>query len=132
MAENITKTDLDHPVFVLETAAIHRWLDGDPDGFLEISADDVLYTDPFTVGWLVGKEALTRVYDSIRGQVHADRFAFVDPRVIEIGDAVVLDFDFVSWGGGEVRWHCTEVYRRAGETWQIVSTHWSFQPAPAA
>jgi len=131
MAENITKTDLRHPVFLLETAAMHRWLDGDPDGFLDICADDVLYTDPGTVGWVVGKDALTVCYSAIRGQIHADRFDFVDPRVIEIGDAVVLNYDFVSWGGEEVRWHCTEVFRRAGDTWRLVTTHWSFQPEPA-
>ncbi len=31
----------------LETAALHRWGHGDPDGFLEISAPDVTYFDPF-------------------------------------------------------------------------------------
>lgn len=31
----------------LEKAALTRWGKGDPDGFLEISAPDVVYFDPF-------------------------------------------------------------------------------------
>jgi len=132
MAEDITTTDLDHPVYLLEVAAMHRWLDGDPDGFLEISADDVVYTDPFTTGWLIGKPALQACYDQVRGQLHADRFEFVEPHITQIGDAAVLTYDFVSWGEDATRWHCTEVFRHADGQWRIVATHWSFQPAPKA
>ena len=31
----------------LEKAALDRWCKGDPTGFLEISAPDVVYFDPF-------------------------------------------------------------------------------------
>jgi hypothetical protein len=49
-------------------------------------------------------------------------------RVQAIGDAAVLTFNFVSYGGtdGALRWNCTEVYRRFGSQWRIVQTHWSF------
>lgn len=52
-----------------------------------------------------------------------------------IGDAAILTFNFVSWNedGGKSHWNCTEVYRRAADTWRIVQTHWSFtQPGQAA
>jgi hypothetical protein len=132
MPQDLTVSDLRHPVLALETAAMHRWLSGDPDGFLELSAADVVYTDPATDGWLVGLPALTALYEGLRGRVHAERFAFVDPRVLELGDGAVLTFDLHSWAGegAPVRWHCTEVYRRAGTSWQIASTHWSFAPEP--
>jgi len=126
--EDLTTAPPQHPVFALEVAAMRQWLTGDPDGYLEISAPDVVYTDPFMVGWLSGHDALASLYDGLRGTIHADRFAFTNPCVMEIGDAAVLTFDFVSWGDDETRWHCTEVYRRLDDTWQIVSTHWSFQP----
>jgi hypothetical protein len=39
----------------------------------------------------------------------------------------VLTFNYVSYAGEtENRWNCTEVYRRAGERWQIIQTHWSY------
>jgi hypothetical protein len=53
----------------------------------------------------------------------------INPKVQRIGDAAVLTFNFVSYGGNEngLRWNCTEVYRHdAGGTWQIIQTHWSF------
>jgi hypothetical protein len=42
------------------------------------------------------------------------------------GDAAVLTFNYVGYVGEEVhRWNCTEVYRRTGDTWRIIQTHWS-------
>lgn len=51
-----------------------------------------------------------------------------DAKVQFVGDAAVLTFNFVSYGGTEdaFRWNCTEVYRRSGPTLQIIQTHWSF------
>ncbi len=45
-----------------------------------------------------------------------------------VGDAAVLTFNFVSYGGSDdgMRWNCTEVYRRSGTSWEIIQTHWSF------
>ncbi|MDQ7992639.1 MAG: DUF4440 domain-containing protein [Propionicimonas sp.] len=132
MATDETLTDLRHPVLALETAAMHRWLSGDPDGFLELSADDVVYTDPVTEGWIVGREGLTALYRQLRGLVHAERFAFLDPRVVEGGGLAVLTFDLESWDDGSepVRWHCTEAYRKDDGGWRIVATHWSRPQRP--
>lgn len=117
-----------HPVIGLEKAALARWCSGDPSGFLELSAPDVTYFDPFLPARLVGLEKLTAYYGGIRGKISAPRYEMIDPHVTEIGDAAVLTFRFVSFGGSEgaeMRWNCTEVYRREGEDWRIVQTHWS-------
>jgi hypothetical protein len=52
----------------------------------------------------------------------------LNPRVQRIGEAAVLTFNFVSYGGNEdaLRWNCTEVFRRRGEAWRLAQTHWSF------
>jgi hypothetical protein len=45
------------------------------------------------------------------------------------GGAAVLTFNFVSYGGSEgaeMRWNCTEVYRKEPDAWLIILTHWSF------
>lgn len=55
-------------------------------------------------------------------------FEIIDPIVTYIGDAAVLTFNFISYGGSEgarMRWNCTEVYRRSAEKWRIIQTHWS-------
>jgi len=101
--------------------------DGDPSGFLEICADDVVYFDPFLDRRIDGLPALTDYYESLRGRIRAERFELIDPRVQLVGDGAVLTFNFTSLdGGGAVsRWNCTEVFRRTGEAWRLIQTHWS-------
>lgn len=115
-------------IIAMEQAALDRWCNGDPSGFLEISAPDVVYFDPFLDRRLDGLPALTEYYESLRGKIRAARYEMVDPAVNLIGDAAVLTFRFISAGetGDEYRWNCTEVYRRSNGVWQIVQTHWSF------
>jgi hypothetical protein len=123
------ETDILH----LEERALARWCQGDPGGFLELSAPEVVYFDPFLPQRLDGLAALTAYYEGLRGRISAERFELLRPSVQRIGDAAVLTFNFVSWGGGqEHRWNCTEVYRRDPAGWRIVQTHWSFAGAAAA
>ncbi len=119
----------------LEEEALARWCRGDPGGFLEISAPDVVYFDPFLPQRLDGLPALTAYYEGLRGKVSAESWELLRPLVQLAGAAAVLTFNFVSTGaGGDVqRWNCTEVYRRDPAGWRIVQTHWSFTgPARAA
>ena len=122
-------------IIALERTALERWCNGDPSGFLEISAPEVVYFDPFLPRRIDGLKALSAYYESLRGKVYAKRFELLNPAVQMIGDAAILTFNFVSWAedGGKSRWNCTEVYRRAADAWRIVQTHWSFtQPGQAA
>lgn len=126
------KEDIGQTLIGLEQAALDRWCRGDPSGFLEISAPDVVYFDPFLPRRLDGLDALTAYYESLRGTVRADGWEMLNPDVKMIGDAAVLTFNFASWAGSgdRYRWNCTEVYRRSpaaqGSAWRIVQTHWSF------
>lgn len=126
--------DIAREIIGLEERALRRWCDGDPSGFLEISADDVVYFDPFLERRIDGLPALTAYYESLRGKVGAAHFELLNPLVQVVGDAVVLTFNYVSYGAGDERsrWNCTEVYRRAGASWRLVQTHWSFTLARRA
>ncbi len=42
-----TQSDIAQQIIALEENALRRWCAGDPSGFLEISAEDVVYFDPF-------------------------------------------------------------------------------------
>ena len=119
--------DVSQTIIGMERAALERWGKGDPSGFLEISADDVVYFDPYQERRLNGIAELRELYESIRGQVSIARFDLVAPLVQVCGDLAVLTFNYVAEGTNEVssRWNCTEVYRRAGSTWRIIQTHWS-------
>jgi hypothetical protein len=118
----------------LETAALQRWGQGDPSGFLEISAPGVSYFDPFLASRIDGLPALSVYYDSIRGKVHIDRFELLNPVVVAVAELAVLTFNFVSCSGADLqRWNCTEVYRLSSVGWRIVQTHWSLvQPLNAS
>jgi ketosteroid isomerase-like protein len=126
--------EISFEIINMERAALDRWGRGDPDGFLEISAPDVAYFDPFLPGRIDGLSALRKYYAELRGQIFIDSYEIVDPEVKVQGDIAILTYCFVSRGGGdEMRWNTTEVYRLGDDGWRIVHTHWSFtQPVLAS
>ena len=65
---------LEEELLDMERKALARWVSGDPSGFLEISAPDVVYFDPYRERRVDGLEALTRIYEELRGKVSAARF----------------------------------------------------------
>jgi uncharacterized protein (TIGR02246 family) len=121
-------TDDAAQVLALERAALDRWGNGDPSGFLEISAADVVYFDPLLDRRIDGRDALAAHYEPFRGKIFITRYEMGNAKVQVVGDAAVLTFNFVSYGGTEdaFRWNCTEVYRRTGRSWEIIQTHWSY------
>ena len=129
-------TDLDvaETILELERAALERWGRGDPEGFLEISAPDLSYFDPFIERRLDGLAALRSMYEQIRGKIHIDRFEIIEPRVQVAGDVAVLTFRFTSYSNGSsIDWNTTEVYQRGEAGWRIIHTHWAFhQPQLAS
>ncbi len=122
-----TSSSVAQTIIELERAALARWAKGDPSGFLEICAQDVVYFDPFQERRLNGIEELRALYEMIRGSVSIARFELIDPIVQAVDDMAVLTFNYVAEGSDEVisRWNCTEVYQRQEGRWQIVQTHWS-------
>jgi len=131
MAE--TRSD-GHEVVALERAALERWGKGDPSGFLEICAPDVVYFDPGLERRIDGLDALTRYYEGLRGTVSFERFELINPLVQVVGAAAVLTFNYASYGrgGAPSRWNCTEVFRRTDDAWRIIQTHWSYTIAKRA
>ncbi len=131
------KGDLDgisKTIIAMEHAALERWGNGDPSGFLEICAPDVVYFDPSLERRIDGLDQLSQYYEGIRGKVSISRFELINPLVQIAGDAAVLTFNYVSYGGSEdeYRWNCTEVYRRKDDRWEIIQTHWSYTKAVRA
>ena len=113
-------------IIALERAALERWGKGDPGGFIELAADDIVYFDPFLAARLNGREEFVRLMESIRGQVQVDRFELLDPRVQASRDLAILTFNFVSWPERPMcRWNATEAYRREGDRWRLIHQHWS-------
>lgn len=116
----------EHEVLRMERAALDRGARGDVTGFLEISADDVVYFDPDQYRRLDGIAALTKLYEPMIGQGQVDSYELINPKVQECGDAAVLTFNYESvTDGKKTGWNCTEVYRKGPQGWRIIQTHWS-------
>ncbi len=113
-------------IIALERAALDRWGAGDPSGYLEISAPEVTYFDPFLERRVDGHAALSAWYAPLRGTIHIDRYELIEPKVQVYGETAVLTFNLLSHSGATtMRWNCTEVYHQTKEGWRIVQTHWS-------
>jgi ketosteroid isomerase-like protein len=133
--EKITmkNTEVQQTLIDMESAALERWRQGDPDGFMEIIAEDYTYFDPFINERVDGYSNIKKIYDDIRGQVSFDSFELISPNVQVYGDVAVLTFNFKSFGklsdgttGERTHWHTTEVFKKYDESWKLISTHWSF------
>jgi len=123
-------SDVATEIINLERAALDRWGKGDPSGFLEICAPDVVYFDPFLKRRLDGLDELTAHYEGIRGKIQIERYELLNPLVQGSEALAVLTFNYASWGNeGESRWNCTEAYRRDAAGWRIIQTHWSYTNA---
>jgi hypothetical protein len=110
----------------IEKSALEKWNKGDPSGFLEISAMDVVYFDPFTEQRLDGLDKLTNLYNSIRGQIKVEKYDLINPNVQSVKNMAVLTYNLISVSGDSIqKWNCTEVYRVDHKKWKIIQTHWS-------
>ncbi len=124
--------DIKTTIIELEKQALAQWNKGNPDGFLDLSADDVVYIDPAFESKLEGKKALEDYYNTVRGKIRIDLYKMIDPVVQVTPEAAVLTYNYEAQRDGLVfRMNCTEVYRLTPtKKWQIIHTHWSFvQPS---
>jgi len=112
----------------LEKQALELWNNGNPDGFLDLSSDNVVYIDPAFENKLEGKKALEEYYNPIRGKVKIDLYKMINPIVQLSSDVAVLIYDYEAQRDGQVfKMHCTEVYKPdTSKQWKIIHTHWSF------
>jgi ketosteroid isomerase-like protein len=115
-----------------------RWGKGDPQGFVEIFADEVTYFDPSTERRVDGIEAMRKLFAPITGLVKLSRYEILNPDVYRRGELAVLSYNLVTYGqrpdGAQqvTRWNVSEAYAQLGGKWKIVHSHFSLtQPQPA-
>jgi ketosteroid isomerase-like protein len=131
-------------IISLERSALDRWIRADPDGYLDLYANDATYFDPFVERRVDGREELITRLAPMRDVAlpfSEPRYDMIDPVVVVVDEVAVLTFNLVNYGmpSGSAeetvlaRWNATEVYREIDGEWRIVHTHWSFtQPQLAA
>ncbi len=124
---------MNNNILILEKAAMERWRVGDPMGFVEISAQDICYVDPGLVKPILGLDAYQAYMQQLEGKIHYQRSEFIAPKIVEIGDAALLTYNYRSSTltpegtvSSQTPWNSTEVYFKCGGEWRIVHNHWSF------
>jgi ketosteroid isomerase-like protein len=120
----------------LERSALDRWIRLDPQGYLDLQAEEVTYFDPFTESRVDGLEAMrlrAAAIKNVKLPFTDPRCEMSNPKVQHHGDVALLTFNLVNYGklaDGQdrvlARWNSTEVYQRIGGTWRIIHSHWSF------
>jgi len=119
--------EISEKIIALEKGALEKWNQGDPSGYLKISAEDVTYFDPVTEKRLEGLDNLTKYYEPIKGIIEVSRYEMVNPKVTAVNNMAILTFTLHTYKGEVLSmWNCTEVYRLEPDgQWKIIHTHWS-------
>ena len=114
-------------IVAMERAALDLSDAGDVKGFLDISSPDVVYQDPALTKPIVGLEALTAYYAKFPNNGEPSQGEMKNTQVQVYGDTAILSFHYTVRRHDTVlrEWNCTEVYRKGGDAWRIVNTHWS-------
>src|SRR5262245_53625860 len=118
-------------ILTLERAALDRWGQGDPGGFLDLYATDISYFDPVTAARIDGHPAMVDYYRPWIGKIQVLRYEMRSPQVVVDGNLALLTYNLVNYirdaNGGETvgtRWNSTTVYQRRGDTWKAIHSHW--------
>ena len=121
-------------IIALERAALDRWNNGDPGGYLDTYAPEISYFDPTTEKRIDGIEAMRAYYAPLAGKIHVDRYEMRNVSVQRQGDVVALSYNLynsgVTFGGQPVSpnrpWNSSKIYARVDGQWKIVHDHWSY------
>jgi ketosteroid isomerase-like protein len=120
-------------ILSLEKGAMERWRNGDPWGWIEISAEDITYFDQNLVKPIIGLDAYKTYLKQCEGQIYYQGSEFLNPKIVQIGNTAVLTYNYRSTdtnpASGQVNqllWNTTEVYSLIENEWKIIHRHWSF------
>jgi ketosteroid isomerase-like protein len=125
-------------IIALERAALDRWGKGDPQGYIEIFADEITYFDPSTERRVDGVEAMRARFAPITGLVKTSRYELLNPDVYRRGELAILSYNLVTYGQRPdgapqvAHWNVTEAYALIGAKWKIVHSHFSLTQPQAA
>jgi len=118
---------MDEMILALEKSALEQWSAGDPWGRAEISAQDILYTDPNTAQPVMNLKAYKTYLRHFKGASPHRGSDLIDPKIVMRENAAVLTYQYgTSYETDSVCWNVTTVYFCREGHWRIVHSHWSY------
>jgi len=109
-------------------SANSRWASGDPMGFLEVSAPDITWSEPFTPQNRVkGYDALKTFLEGFKGKIPPHKHELLDPMFQFYNDIVIVTYLYQATVEEEISnpWKVTAVYRYLDDDWLAVHENWS-------
>jgi hypothetical protein len=85
----------------LERFALDRWIRLDPQGYLDLQAQEITYFDPFTERRVNGLDAMqSRLapMKKMKPPFTDPRYDMIDPKLQCHGDVALLTFNLVNYG----------------------------------
>lgn len=105
-----------------------RWASGDPMGFMECAAPDIIWSDDLGAQLRVtGYEALKAYLENFKGQIPPHQHILIDPVFQFYDDMVIVSYRYQGTFEGEAAspWKVTSVYRYADGDWLSVHENWT-------
>jgi len=105
-----------------------KWSSGDPMGFLEYAAQDIIWIDDIGAQKSVsGYEALGKYLETLKGQIPPHKYELLDPVFQSYGDIVIVNYRYQGIFDGVPAdpWKATSVYRYQDGDWLSVHENWS-------
>ena len=127
---NTPPQNADQEIIALERSALDMWAQGNTDGFIDISADEITWFD-FTPGAqqrIEGLQAVSNFLKPLTGNIPPHTYEIVNPKVQMYGKTAILTFH---WKGSMTdglpmdEWKVTSVYNWREGKWRQVHAHWS-------
>ena len=109
------------------TMAAEKWSNGEPMGYVECAAKDIVWVDELgAVKPISGSEALKNYLESFRGQVPVHKFKLLDPLFQVYNDIVIVTYRYQGIFDGEpgTPWRITSVYQYENGDWLSVHENW--------
>jgi len=110
------------------TMAAEKWSKGDPLGYVECAANDIVWLDELgALEPIHGSEELKKYLEPFGGQVPTHKFELLDPVFQVYNDIVIVTYRYQGIFDGEpaTPWKVTSVYRYLNGDWLSVHENWS-------
>lgn len=90
------RSSVTYKILKIEDSAMEEWREGNPMRWIDISADDILYSDPALSAPIDGKTAYIKYLEPLKGKIFYDASEYVSPRVAVFGNTAVLTYNYHS------------------------------------
>ncbi len=121
--------ELAEHIIGLEKHALDLWFNGKTEGYRNLwSENNFTYVDGAQPHRVDTHKDVCEFLDTIEGQLHADTYDFVRPRVQFGQDMALLTYElYADTNMINMKYNCIELYQKEADSqWRVIHSTWSF------